>query len=915
MTVKLKPIYSYLVLVILFALNPLYSQVVTTFSNITQNSNTGDTRDSYGVSWADYDNDGDLDLFVATYSNQPNRLFRNDGNDVFVDVAHTVGLLNNESTNSASWGDYDNDGDLDLFLGQYYQPRFYRNDGQVFTEIGSDIGITHSFNCYSSAWADFDNDGDLDIIATNLDGKNYLYKNNNGFFQNVADDLGISGWEHTRAAAWGDFDNDGDQDLYLCQGISAQSEKDILYLNDNGSFIDVTENAGITDQTYSLGADWGDYDNDGDLDLFVTSAAGQANHFYKNNNGFFEDIALSTNTDLISGNCYSPAWFDYDNDMDLDLFITLSEGFENVLFEQDNGTFTQVQTAAAIGEDIGRSVGLTIGDYNNDGFLDVYVPNRLGENALYKNNGNENNWIVIHTKGNQSNSGGIGSRITVVTGLIKQTREINGGSAESSQNSMATEFGLGSNNQIDSIIVDWPSGTRQTLTHVSTKQILTIEENDSQNQIANLEIATKYVTAGDTVELPVKISLPPDSIINSFQLTLRGYFGKMTFLEISPDSGLINEFSWLTEINENDSTLEIWSAGTQPISGEDILFNLKFSISDTATGFISVSINNAIIDDGTYQIETIDGGIQILNAPFYGDVDLNGQIQAFDASQILQHLVGNIELDPQQIINADVTLDHTISALDASLILQYGVGILDTLPYDTTTLPILQASGELILANQNVQPEEIVDVPVYLTNGNGIYAFNGTINYDQNNLIFEDIIPELANDFQIQYSVLPDGRVKLVGMNTSSLSTDGVLMYLRFRIASNYSGQNAFVSITSWRWNEETIMQNIGFAYLTGIENNNLPLTFDLKQNFPNPFNPVTTIKYDISQKTKVRVTIYNAIGQIVKRLVNETQNPDSYSIIWDGTNNFGERVSSGIYFYQLLTEQYQSTRQMILVR
>ncbi|MBL7075316.1 VCBS repeat-containing protein, partial [candidate division KSB1 bacterium] len=256
------------------------AQVPDTFTRITEGDVVNDTSDSYGVAWGDYDNDGDLDLYVATYMG-PNRLYRNDGNEIFSEVAVQLGVNGGNGWSlGVSWADYDNDGDLDLFVGEA-QNKLFRNDGNSFSDVGISSGFTHLNATYSAVWADYDNDGDLDLFTANWYGVNLLYQNDQNYFTDVAPSVGIVETGYSRAAAWGDYDNDGDLDLYVCRGASWENQPDLLYRNDNAYFTNVADSVGITDVLYSEGVDWGDYDNDGDLDLFVTTSNLQPNKLYR----------------------------------------------------------------------------------------------------------------------------------------------------------------------------------------------------------------------------------------------------------------------------------------------------------------------------------------------------------------------------------------------------------------------------------------------------------------------------------------------------------------------------------------------------------------------------------------------------------------------------------------------------------
>ncbi len=331
------------------------------------------------VAWGDYDNDGDLDLVVAgnTTSGYVSKLLRNDGVSGFVQVA--AGL---EGVWSAvlAWGDYDRDGDLDLLLAgrrgaPTYQPLalVYRNDGGgVFADIGA--GLTGVFYG-AGAWGDYDNDGDLDIVLTGYTGSariTNLYRNDGGgSFVPVS--TGLPGI-YDGALAWGDYDNDGDLDLLLAGESTAR-----IFRNSGGVFADI--GAGLTSVSYAAVA-FGDYDDDGDLDLFLAGQIGGGAliaKVYRNDGGAFVD----TQSGLAGIQYATPAWGDYDNDGDLDLVVTGSDawysGFATV-YRNEGGSF--VDTLASVPGD--SRAGVAWGDYDNDGDLDLACVG-TGAIAIYRN--------------------------------------------------------------------------------------------------------------------------------------------------------------------------------------------------------------------------------------------------------------------------------------------------------------------------------------------------------------------------------------------------------------------------------------------------------------------------------------------------------------------------------------------------
>jgi hypothetical protein len=324
------------------------------------------------VAWGDYDNDGDLDILLAGLLvdgvTRVSKVYRNDAGS-FVDVG--AGLTGVEG-GSAAWGDYDNDGDLDILLtgwnGTAYASQVYQNGAGVFADISASLtGVGGG----SGLWADYDNDGDLDILLTGYTGAAFvskIYRNDVGVFTDVATSLtGVNAGYSDSPAAWGDYDNDGDLDILLTGNSGTLVSN--LYQNTNGSFADV--GAGLIGVESSAVA-WGDYDNDGDLDIVLAGWNGttRVSKVYANNgNGTFNTaspIDLSIGVDLAS-----VAWGDYDNDGDLDILLVGWDGTTRVskIYRNDPGVFADSGVSLAL---IAEG-SVAWGDYDNDGDLDALL--------------------------------------------------------------------------------------------------------------------------------------------------------------------------------------------------------------------------------------------------------------------------------------------------------------------------------------------------------------------------------------------------------------------------------------------------------------------------------------------------------------------------------------------------------------
>jgi hypothetical protein len=436
---------------------------------------------------ADYDNDGDLDVYLMRggWENaiRPS-LLRNDGDGTFTDVTLASGLGTPIASQSAAWGDYDNDGDLDLFVAGEYLPlrpdstfpgasvpdpdprnlcRLYRNNGHgTFTDVALEAGVLNERRAKGAAWGDYDGDGRLDLYVSNSGQENRLYHNNgDGTFTDLAPELGVTEPIHSFSCWFFDYDNDGRQDLFVNGfkgtladairshlGQPTQGERPRLYHNEGtAGFRDVTKEAGLDRVLLVMGSNFGDIDNDGYLDIYL--GTGQPAYFYvmpnvmlKNVEGRrFEDVTTSTGTGHLQKG-HGISFADYDRDGDIDVFVS--------------------------------SGGATPGDQ--------------AHNILFQNPGHGNRWINVKLVGTRSNRSAIGAQvrvdlITASGGLASRYRVIGSGSSFGG-NSLATTIGLGQATSIPTLEVHWPaSGLRQTFHNVPVDRAIEITEGSEHYRI------------------------------------------------------------------------------------------------------------------------------------------------------------------------------------------------------------------------------------------------------------------------------------------------------------------------------------------------------------------------------------------------------------------------------------------------
>ncbi len=483
-----------------------------------------------GGGFFDADGDGDLDIYLVNGAIQidnaedqkpHNVLYRNDGDNTFTDITETAGVGSTAYGTGATVADYDNDGDLDLYVTNYGTDQLYRNNGDgTFTDITTHAKVGNPNWGTSCAFADIDNDGHLDLYIANYAEwtpekdirceergvhvycgphaypavHDTFYKNNgDGTFTDASSlyrppDL-IP--QHGLGVTFGDYDADGNIDLY----VANDQDPNFLFQNGgNGNFLEVALISGVCyndmgKEEAGMGTDFGDYDNDGKFDLTVSNYQTETNTVYRNHDSaFFTDNTITSGIAAVTHGYlgWGIKFFDYDNDGHQDIFVANGHLMDNinvlekhVTYPQKNllfrnlgdGTFANV-TSETDGLALKKvSRGAAIGDYDNDGDLDILVTNCNQRPDLLQNAvGNRNNWIQIQTVGQKSNRSGIGARIKVVTGTHVQYREVHSGGSYLSFHDLRAHFGVGKAEQIELLEIRWTSGHIDRWTHLAVNR-------------------------------------------------------------------------------------------------------------------------------------------------------------------------------------------------------------------------------------------------------------------------------------------------------------------------------------------------------------------------------------------------------------------------------------------------------------
>jgi tetratricopeptide (TPR) repeat protein len=432
------------------------------FADVAPQAGLADGRGGWAALAADSDNDGDLDLYVtrdAWEGQAPNSLYINNGNAVFTDTAPQAGVAGDGDSFIAAWGDLDNNGFVDLYVaegitGNGRPNKLYANRGDgTFTDIAVQAGVGHPGKSLGVALGDIDADGDLDIYVADVAGPNTLYRNEGDHFTDISVQAGVTRPESGGYVAFFfDGNNDGSNDLFV-SGMSyyehfvasrisdapVNSSRAHLYRNNNdGTFSDIAPGSGLARNFGSMGADFGDIDYDGRIDIYLCNGGPVMTRFEP-----------------------------------------------NTLFHNRGDGFADITDAAGVGN-LGKGHGASFADYDSDGDLDLYAgvgghyPGDRQANSLYRNEGTANGWLAVNLQGRASNRSAIGARLHLYRGGILQSAEIASGSGFGSTNSLTAEFGLGLEGTADSLTIHWPSGVVQSLTDLGSNRTLHVVEGEKR---------------------------------------------------------------------------------------------------------------------------------------------------------------------------------------------------------------------------------------------------------------------------------------------------------------------------------------------------------------------------------------------------------------------------------------------------
>lgn len=491
---------------------PSTSPVSPLFQNISRAAGITQTRQgndrAIGQAWGDYDRNGWVDFYV-TDTKGPNTLFRNNGDGTFSrsPLADSVALPEGFS-GGATFADYNNDGWLDLYVVNWGQNVLFRNEaGQGFTDVTAEAGVGgKEDNSQTASWGDYNNDGWLDLYVANWacyprcgrpnqgDSDRLYHNNGDGTFTEVTRLLGGGTFGAGFVASFTDFDNDGDQDIYLVNDEFLFPIGNKLWRNDgpgcddeNGlghCFTEISAEAGANTRVMGMGLATADYDNDGDFDFYFTNA-GPMPLLQNQGDGTFANVAQQAGVDSPKAIAWAASALDYDNDGWQDLYLAVMTTTDhkglaaNPLFHNNgDGTFSRVSSGSGAG-DVGPTMGIALADFDNDGWVDLLLGNKDEGYSLLRNQAGmqaDSHWLTLDLTGaGPVNRDAIGSRVTLRTADGNtQMREVQNGSSLGAGHELRLHFGLGTFDTVEEMTIRWPDGRSQTFTNIAANRQISL---------------------------------------------------------------------------------------------------------------------------------------------------------------------------------------------------------------------------------------------------------------------------------------------------------------------------------------------------------------------------------------------------------------------------------------------------------
>ncbi|MEW6755240.1 MAG: FG-GAP-like repeat-containing protein [Candidatus Latescibacterota bacterium] len=829
--------------------------------------------------FGDWDNDGWPDVQVGAPGFML-ALLRNEGGGVFSDHSANVQrhVPPGHRPSHDLFGDYDNDGDLDLLLalGWVTHPHpdgLLRNDRGTFTDVSAAAGLLDTVPAANAIWLDYDRDGHLDLYRGHWsvidydegretpDLHNTLYRNQgDGTFVDVTRGAGLAlpmgrfGGGSAQGMIAGDYDDDGWPDLY----VAVIEDRNRLFLNDgHGGFRDATT-GDVGDPGLAFGATVGDVDNDGDLDIFQASggfgSAGAASRSLLLANlggGYFADVTESVGLgNLKASQVQGPSLADIDNDGDLDLVT--AEPY--LLYLNDGeGVFVEATSRSGITPPPSDYYTTAVGDYDLDGFLDLWG------GTLYRNNGNANHYLRVELVGAQSNRGGVGATLVAVAGELRQRRDLLAGNGLT-QDEPVVHFGLGQRTRVDRLEVRWPSGRADVHGDIAADQRIRVFEGHNGYHVVEPTLWTAALpdslVAGSAV--PLQIAVRPALFAPGARVT--GAVADLSALGGPAAEPLqqAGDGTWrlvLPSVSAGDST-ELRNVSV--LIDQDTFVGPRWTRLSRAVAVVPAG-DLVFADEGVaagWQVSAT-GGAEVPVASADGPVHTGTAALAVSASPA-SFIGWNVGLTaPRPLRRFGYThlrcAVHPGTASGTSLVLSVGSF--------SVGLVVGRGASLVDLSRKEWQTVEVPLSGAVVGSRVGLRAETGTFGEVQ-------ISGDLKGTFYLD-------DLRLVAARPSTAPGTAVLEHQ--------------ASAT--------------------------PQSLSLSPNYPNPFNSSTVIRFALPVRSPVELAVYNLAGQRVVTLVQGERHAGTHTVTWDGRDVQGRPLATGVYLYRLRAGDQAEYRRLLLLR
>ena len=817
----------------------------------------------HGGTFGLFTRNGQPSLFVMIYA-APNNLFEYTGGGVFRDIAEAAGVkFGTDHDRGMASADFDNDGDLDIYIAAGYTGNeLWRNNGNdTFSDYTTDSNTFLNGQGQGVAWGDFDNDGWLDLFVAQTDGNNRLYINNRG--GSFAEDSGTlsSQGASVQPVAF-DVNGDGRLDLLVTR---EPGKSNLLYINrGDGKFEEQANRWGVEYATANgQGAGVGDYDRDGDLDVLFCDFAG-SNLLWRNVGGRFEEVGAAAGI-RIGGTRNRGALFgDFNDDGWPDIYVTRTGA--NRLFQNNgNGTFTDVAAAAGAAGNLDAYTP-SMADYDNDGDLDIFFTNTGQPTLLLTNLGSPNNRLDFRLRGTQSNANGIGAVLTAWSNGRPQAQAIISGQGYVGTGSdLSAHFGLGRNKVLDSLVVKWPSGMIDRYYHLAANQKLLLVEG--KTPVDRTAPSISNVTADEITSSAATIRWTTDEMADSqVEYGLTTSYGASTPLD-------------LTLVNAHAATLSNLAANTR--------YHYRVLSWDAAG-------NWAISNDFTFTTAPDTQAPTLSNMATTAITAISAQIQ-WDADEPSD---GRVEYGPDSTALSN-------SVLDTSFVTSHAVNLANLQPYTKyyfvisardragnsragakqsfKTLPAVAGLTRVSGDAQSGRAGELLPLPlvVRVINSAGEAVANAVAEFRV-----------VAGGGRVSGESNCDSSVCTATTNASGLAS------IKWRLGKADS-QKVQVRLSETR--ELTTVFTATLMPPTGIETRLVtrPTALALR-NYPNPFRDFTQFEIDLPNAGWVSLKIYDLQGREVAALAEGALRAGQHLLIWRTPTAANGLGASGVYFAEL---------------